>query len=245
MKVIGVIPARYKSTRLEGKPLADIHGKTMIQHVYENARRALTLHSVVVATDDARICEAVRRFGGEVMMTKSEHTCGTERVAEVAAASDAAIVVNIQGDEPLLDPEMIDECVKALQENEGVGVSTVIKKIGERGYYDPAVVKIVRDTFGRALYFSRSLIPYPRHRTAEFEVFEHVGLYAYRKDCLMRLSRLPPTPLETIEGLEQLRALENGIAIQAVETSCTGELVSVDTAEDLERVRQIMAGARA
>jgi 3-deoxy-manno-octulosonate cytidylyltransferase (CMP-KDO synthetase) len=244
MKVIAVIPARYKSTRLEGKPLADIHGKPMIQHVYENARRALTLHSVVVATDDARICEAVRRFGGDVVMTRPEHTCGTERVAEVAADSDAAIVVNIQGDEPLLDPEMIDECVKALQENEGVGVSTVIKKIGERGYHDPAVVKTVRDTFGRALYFSRSLIPYPRYGTADFEVFEHVGLYAYRRDCLMRLAGLPPTPLETIEGLEQLRALENGIAIQTVETSCTGELVSVDTAEDLERVRQILAGAK-
>jgi len=244
MKVIGVIPARYRSTRLEGKPLADIHGKPMIQHVYENARRALTLDSVVVATDDARICEAVRRFGGDVVMTRLEHTCGTERVAEVAATSDASIVVNVQGDEPLLDPKMIDECVKALQESEGAGLSTVVKKIGEAAYHDPAVVKTVRDTLGRALYFSRSLIPYPRHRTAEFEVFEHVGLYAYRKDCLMRLSQLPPTPLEKIEGLEQLRALENGIAIQAVETSCTGELVSVDTAEDLERVRQILAATK-
>lgn len=244
MKVLGVIPARYNSTRLEGKPLADIHGKTMIQRVYENARRALTLRSLVVATDDARIAEAVRRFGGGVVMTGPEHTCGTERVAEVAASSDAAIVVNIQGDEPLLDPRMIDECVQALMANEGAGVSTVVKKIGERGYHDPAVVKTVRDTLGRALYFSRSLIPYPRHRSAEFEVFEHVGLYAYRRDCLMRLSRLPPAPLEKIEGLEQLRALENGIAIQAVETSCTGELVSVDTEEDLERVRQILAGAR-
>jgi len=244
MKVIGVIPARYKSTRLEGKPLADIHGKPMIQHVYENARRALTLDSVVVATDDARICEAVRRFGGDVVMTRPEHTCGTERVAEVAATSDASIVVNVQGDEPLLDPKMIDECVKALQESEGAGLSTVVKKIGEAAYHDPAVVKTVRDTLGRALYFSRSLIPYPRHSTAEFAVFEHVGLYAYRKDCLMRLSQLPPTPLEKIEGLEQLRALENGIAIQAVETSCTGELVSVDTAEDLERVRQILAATK-
>lgn len=245
MNVIAVIPARYKSTRLEGKPLADIHGKTMIQHVYEKARRALTPRSVVVATDDARIRDAVRRFGGDVVMTRPEHTCGTERVAEVAAASGAEIVVNVQGDEPLLDPEMIDECVKALQANEGVGVSTVVRRIGERGYHDPAVVKTVRDTLGRALYFSRSLIPYPRYRTAGFEVFEHVGLYAYTRDCLLRLSRLPPAPLEKIEGLEQLRALENGIAIQAVETNCTGELVSVDTPEDLERVRQILAGSRA
>ena len=241
MKVIGVIPARYKSTRLEGKPLADIHGKPMIQYVYENARRARTLDSVVVATDDARICDAVRRFGGAVVMTKAEHTCGTERVAEVAANSDATIVVNVQGDEPLLDPKMIDECVNALRENDGVGLSTVIKKVGEDAYYNAAVVKVVLDMRGRALYFSRSLIPYHRNRTDDCAVFEHIGLYAYTKDCLMKLSQLPPTPLEKIEGLEQLRALENGFAIQTVETSCTGELVSVDTPEDLDRVRQILA----
>jgi 3-deoxy-manno-octulosonate cytidylyltransferase (CMP-KDO synthetase) len=241
MKVIGVIPARYKSTRLEGKPLADIHGKPMIQYVYENARRARTLDSVVVATDDARIRDAVRRFGGAVVMTKAEHTCGTERVAEVAADSDATIVVNVQGDEPLLDPKMIDECVNALRENDGVGLSTVIKKVGEDAYYNAAVVKVVLDMRGRALYFSRSLIPYHRNGTDDCGVFEHIGLYAYTKDCLMKLSQLPPTPLEKIEGLEQLRALENGFAIQAVETSCTAELVSVDTPEDLERVRQILA----
>ena len=169
MKVIGVIPARYNSTRLEGKPLADIHGKPMIQHVYENARRAWTLESVVVATDDERICEAVRRFGGDVVMTKPEHACGTERVAEVAAASDAAIVVNVQGDEPLLDPTMIDECVKALQENEGAGLSTVMKKIGEAAYHDPDVVKTVRDTLRtRALFLalahSVSALPHRRIR---------------------------------------------------------------------------------
>jgi 3-deoxy-manno-octulosonate cytidylyltransferase (CMP-KDO synthetase) len=241
MKVLGIIPARYKSTRLEGKPLADIHGKPMIQYVYENARRARTLDRVVVATDDARICEAVRRFGGDVVMTSPLHACGTDRVAEVAAGCDAGIVVNIQGDEPLLDPKMIDECVEALKQNEGVGLSTVVKRIGEDAYRDPAVVKVVRDTRGRALYFSRSLIPYPHHRTEEFHVFEHVGLYAYTRDCLIRLSQLPPTPLEKIESLEQLRALENGIAIQTVETSFQGELVSVDTQQDLERVRQIMA----
>jgi len=177
-------------------------------------------------------------------MTMPEHTCGTDRVAEVAAASDATIVVNVQGDEPLLDPKMIDESVNALKENEGVGLSTVVKKVGEAAYHDPVVVKIVRDTRGRALYFSRSLIPYPLYRTGEFEVYEHIGLYAYTKECLMRLSQLPPTPLEKIEDLEQLRTLENGIAIQAVETSCTGELVSVDTAEDLELVRQIFAGTK-
>lgn len=242
MKVIGVIPARYQSSRLAGKPLADIHGKPMIQHVYEAAKRTRTLDSVVVATDDPRILNAVRAFGGEVVMTNPEHSCGTDRVAEVAAGTGAEIVVNIQGDEPLIDPKMIDECVDALRESGGAGLSTLVKQIGEDAYEDRAVVKVVRDLRGRALYFSRSLIPFPRHRVAEFAVFEHIGLYAYTNECLIRLSRLPQTPLEKVEGLEQLRALENGIAIQTAETSCTGELVSVDTAEDLERVRQILAG---
>lgn len=241
MKIIGVIPARYKSTRLEGKPLVDIHGKPMIQHVYEAAQKALTLDRIIVATDDERVSEAVRRFGGAFMMTNPGHSCGTDRVAEVAAASDADIIVNVQGDEPLMDPRMIDECVAALRDNTEVGMSTVIKKIGEAAYQDLAVVKVVRDTRGRALYFSRSLIPFPRHRTEDFEVFEHIGLYAYTRDCLVRFSQLAPTPLEKIEGLEQLRALENGIAIQTVETRCPGELVSVDTPEDLCRVREILA----
>lgn len=241
MNVIGVIPARYKSTRLEGKPLADIHGKPLIQHVYERARKAATLDAVIVATDDARIVAAVQRFGGNVVMTRPEHSCGTERVAEVAADSDASIVVNIQGDEPLLNASMIDECVNAFKAHAGVEMSTIVKKIGEAQFHDEAVVKVVRDTNGRALYFSRSLLPYPRFRTDEFQVFEHIGLYAYTKDCLARFSRLRQTPLERIEGLEQLRALENGIAIHVVETSCTDEVVSVDTQQDLERVRQIFA----
>jgi len=241
MKTIGVIPARYKSTRLEGKPLVDIHGKPMIQHVYEAAQKARTLDRVIVAADDERVSQAVQRFGGAFMMTNSGHPSGTDRVAEVAAAFDAAIIVNVQGDEPLMDPGMIDECVAALQDNAEVGMSTVIKNIGEADYQNPAVVKAVRDIRGRALYFSRSLIPFPRHRTKDFEVFEHIGLYAYTRDCLIRFSQLAPTPLEIIEGLEQLRALENGIAIQTVETRCQGELVSVDTPEDLRRVREILA----
>lgn len=241
MRVIGVIPARYQSTRLAGKPLADIHGKPMIQHVYEAARRARTLHSVVVATDDRRILDAVHGFGGEAVMTNPAHSSGTDRVAEAAEGSGAGIIVNIQGDEPLIDPKMIDECVEALQTSGGAGLSTLVKQISEEAYEDRAVVKVVRDLRGRALYFSRSLVPFPRHRTKEFVVFEHIGLYAYTSDCLVRLSRLPQTPLEKIEGLEQLRALENGIPIQAAETSCTGELVSVDTQADLDRVRQILA----
>lgn len=241
MKAIGIIPARYKSTRFEGKPLADILGKPMIQRVFEAATKARSLDTAVVATDDVRIFDAVKRFGGSAVMTSSEHRSGTDRVAEVAAGCDAGIVVNIQGDEPLLDPAMIDECVGALTANKGVEFSTVMKRIGEDAFHDPGVVKVVCDTQGRALYFSRSLIPYPRTRTEEFAVFEHLGLYAYTRDCLMKLSQLMPTPLEKIEGLEQLRALENGIPIQVVETHCTGPLVSVDTEEDLERVRQILA----
>jgi 3-deoxy-manno-octulosonate cytidylyltransferase (CMP-KDO synthetase) len=241
MKAIGIIPARYQSTRFQGKPLADILGKPMIQRVFEAATRARSLDATVVATDDVRIFDAVKSFGGSAIMTSSEHRSGTDRVAEAAAACDAAIVVNIQGDEPLLDPQMIDECVGALTANDGVGLCTVMKRIGEEAFSDPGVVKVVCDTRGRALYFSRSLIPYPRTRTDEFAVFEHIGLYAYTRECLTMLSQLPPTPLEQIEGLEQLRALENGIPIQVVETRCTGPLVSVDTEEDLERVRQIFA----
>lgn len=243
MRVLGVIPARYKSTRLEGKPLADILGKPMVQHVYENARRAATLDCVVVATDDERVQRAVAAFGGEVIMTSAGHSCGTERVAEAALHREGGIVVNIQGDEPLMDPIMIDECVGALRDNSDVGLSTVKKRTSEAAFSDPSVVKVVCDASGRALYFSRSLIPYPRFRTPEFAVFEHIGVYAYTRDCLARLTRTAPSVLEQIEGLEQLRALENGIAIQVVETAFTGELVSVDTEADLERVRIILGAA--
>jgi 3-deoxy-manno-octulosonate cytidylyltransferase (CMP-KDO synthetase) len=245
MNVLGVIPARYQSTRLEGKPLADILGKPMIQHVYEAASRARSLDEVIVATDDERIRRAVRNFGGQVVMTRSDHQSGTDRVAEVAAGRQLDIVVNIQGDEPLIDPAMIDECVGALDGNDGVGLSTLMKRVDESVFDDPGVVKVVCDARGRALYFSRSLIPYSRTRTADYAVFEHIGLYAYTRECLLRLSQLPPARLERIEGLEQLRALENGIPIQVVETGCTDEMISVDTAEDLARVREILtAGVR-
>ena len=241
MNVLGVIPARYKSTRLEGKPLVDILGKPMIQYVYEAASRARSVAAVIVATDDERIRRAVRDFGGKVVMTRLDHQSGTDRVAEVAAGHDADIVVNIQGDEPLIDPGMIDECVQALEGNDGVGLSTLMKRVDESVFDEPSIVKVVCDGRGRALYFSRSLIPYPRTRTADYAVFEHIGLYAYTRECLLRLSQLPPTRLERIEGLEQLRALENGIPIQVVETRCSDEMVSVDTAEDLARVREILA----
>jgi 3-deoxy-manno-octulosonate cytidylyltransferase (CMP-KDO synthetase) len=213
----------------------------MIQYVYEASGRSRTLDEVVVATDDQRVANAVKAFGGKVVMTDAAHASGTDRVAEVAGLSGAEIIVNIQGDEPLIAPQMIDECVEALRESDGAGLSTLMKQITESGFEDRAVVKVVRDLRGRALYFSRSLIPFPRHRVAEFAVFEHIGLYCYTREALLRLSKLPQSPLEKIEGLEQLRALENGIPIQTAETSYTGEMVSVDTPEDLERARQLLA----
>jgi 3-deoxy-manno-octulosonate cytidylyltransferase (CMP-KDO synthetase) len=245
MRILGVIPARYKSTRLEGKALKDILGKPMIQHVYERARRSQRLSDVLVATDDERIQKAVEGFGGKVIMTSPQHKTGTDRVAEAVGNLNVDIVVNIQGDEPLMDPILIDECVSPFNSSPHVQIATVIKRLSDESTYsDPAVVKAVRDLSGRALYFSRSLVPFPRTRTKDFAVYEHVGIYAYTKDCLLKLSSLPPTTLEMIEELEQLRALEHGMPIHLVETQRHCELVSVDTAADLEKVRQIMAASQ-
>lgn len=245
MRILGVIPARYMSSRLEGKPLKDILGKPMIQHVFERARKSQRLSDVLVATDDVRVQKAVEKFGGKVIMTSTRHKSGTDRVAEAVANLDADIVVNIQGDEPMVDPILIDECISPFNSNSDVQVATVIQRLSDESTYsDPAVVKVVRDLSGRALYFSRSLIPFPRARLKDFAVYEHIGIYAYTKECLLKFSQLAPTTLETIEELEQLRALEHGIPIHVVETQRHFESVSVDTADDLERVRQIMAAAR-
>jgi 3-deoxy-manno-octulosonate cytidylyltransferase (CMP-KDO synthetase) len=241
MRVIGVIPARYQSTRFEGKALADIHGKPMVQHVYERARMAKNLDDVLVATDDERIRRAVAEFGGKAVMTSSAHASGTDRVAEVAASDPADVVVNIQGDEPMLDPVMVEEIVAPFRQGTSVGLVTIKKEISHQPEFaDPAVVKVVTDPSGIALYFSRSLIPYPRKRTAHFRVFEHLGIYAYTRGCLLKLAGLPVSPLEEIEGLEQLRALENGIPILVVETASRAESISVDTPADLERVREAL-----
>jgi 3-deoxy-manno-octulosonate cytidylyltransferase (CMP-KDO synthetase) len=233
------------SSRLEGKVLKDILGKPMIQHVYERARRSQRLVEVLVATDDERIRKAVEGFGGKVIMTSPRHKTGTDRVAEAVGNLDADIVVNIQGDVPLLDPLLIDECVSPFSSDPLPPIATVIKRVWEESAYsDPAVVKVVRDLSGKALYFSRSLIPFPRTKTKAFAVYEHIGIYAYTKDCLLKFSRLTPTTLELIEELEQLRALEHGIPIHLVETRSRCELVSVDTPADLDRARQIMAATQ-
>jgi 3-deoxy-manno-octulosonate cytidylyltransferase (CMP-KDO synthetase) len=244
MRVLGVIPARYQSTRFEGKPLADILGKPMIQHVWERARAADCLDEVMVATDDERIRDAAAGFGARVVMTSGEHRSGTDRVAEAVALTDAGVVVNIQGDEPMVDAAMLREVVEPFHTRPAVELVTLKKEVfTEQQFDDPGVVKVVTDPEGWALYFSRSLIPYPRQRTASYHVFEHLGLYAYTRDCLLKLASLPMSPLEQVEGLEQLRALENGIRILVVETRSEGESVSVDTPEDLERVRELLRGS--
>ncbi len=241
MRVIGVIPARYKSSRLAGKPLADIHGKTMVQHVYERAKLAKNLDDVLVATDDERIYRAVEAFGGKVVMTSAEHRSGTDRVAEAIASDPADVVVNVQGDEPMLDPVMLEEVVAPFREGTSVGLVTLKKEVFEESEFaDPGVVKVVTDPDGIALYFSRSLIPFPRARTPHFRVFEHLGVYAYTRACLLKMASLPVSPLEDIESLEQLRALENKMPILVIETRSKMHSISVDTLEDLERVREAL-----
>jgi 3-deoxy-manno-octulosonate cytidylyltransferase (CMP-KDO synthetase) len=249
LKAIGIIPARYASTRLEGKVLLDIAGKPMIQHVYERASQSSALSQVLVATDDERIVEAVRKFKGRAQLTSPHHLSGTDRVAEVAAQLGADIIVNIQGDEPLISSRMIEDTVIPLMKDSDVQMSTLCRRITEaREAFDPNVVKVVMDQEGFALYFSRSPIPFHRdlwkgigsfpERTGAPLCYKHFGLYAYRRDFLLRFSALPPSPLERIEQLEQLRALENGFRIRVVETN--DETVGVDTEQDLERVRAIL-----
>ncbi len=241
MEIVGVIPARFGSTRFAGKVLASIHGKPMVQHVYERAMRAKRIERVLVATEDERVVQAVKSFGGEAVMTSPSHVCGTDRIAEAIANLEASVILNIQGDEPMLAPEMVDEVISLLEKNPAAGISTLMRRLTrEEDYENPGAVKVVTDIWGRALYFSRSLIPYPRFRTPGFRVFDHIGIYAYRRAALVQFAAAGPSNLELIEGLEQLRALENGIPVVIAETNCTEEAVCVDTAEDLERVRALL-----
>lgn len=241
MKVLGVIPARFQSSRLPGKILADIGGKPMVQRVYEAAMQTSLLDAVLVATDEPTVKAAVESFGGHAVMTSAHHTSGTDRIAEAVSSLDADVVVNIQGDEPLIDPLMIQEVIEPFHQRPDLAMCTIKKQVVEKFDFDDTnVVKVACDLEGFALYFSRSLIPCPRRAGDSFKVYEHVGLYAYRRDCLLRLASLPPTPLEQVESLEQLRALENGIRIMVVETRSQQPLVSVDTQEDLDRVRVIV-----
>lgn len=237
MKAICVIPARYSSTRLPGKPLKDICGKPMICRVWERASRAASVAEVIVATDDERILQAVEKNSGRAMMTRADHKTGTDRLAEVAAHfPDADVIVNVQGDEPLIEPALIDALVAEFADD-ALQMATVATELTDAAeMQNPNNVKVVVDRAGNALYFSRALIPYPRN-TGKAAVFKHIGIYAYRRDFLLAYAKMEPTPLEQAESLEQLRALENGFKIRVIKSSC--RFVGVDTAEDLELVNEI------
>ena len=241
LQVVALIPARFGSTRFPGKPLADIDGRPMIEHVYRRAESASSVSEVIVATDDLRIATRVSDFGGRVRLTKPTHQSGTDRLAEVVAKIDCDIAVNVQGDEPLIDPRAIDQAIAPLLDDPTVQMTTLYKRITQPSELaDPNVVKVVVDRGGFALYFSRAPIPYIRDPRGGWPpLYRHIGLYAYRRSVLLVLAGLDPTPLERAERLEQLRALEHGIRIKAVETQY--DSLSVDTPDDLEAVRRLLS----
>ncbi len=239
-RILGVIPARFASSRFPGKALASLAGKPMVQHVWERARQSRYLDDVLVATDDERIAAAVRQFGGRVRMTQADHPTGTDRLAEVASAENAAIYVNIQGDEPLIDPDAIDAAILSVHGDENVSMGTLKKRIVDPSdIVNTNVVKVVTNLLNEAIYFSRCPIPYERDGRGGSIYFKHVGLYVYRREFLVHYPDLTVGPLEQAERLEQLRALENGYRIRVVDTEY--ESLGVDTPEDLERVQQLFA----
>ncbi|MBI5848574.1 MAG: 3-deoxy-manno-octulosonate cytidylyltransferase [Nitrospirae bacterium] len=254
MSAIVVIPARYASTRFPGKPLALLKGMPLIQHVYQNSLNARLAGEVIVATDSETIFETVMSFGGKAVITSPDHQSGTDRIAEVAAAMNCDIMVNVQGDEPLIRPEMIDAVISVLDDKRASLGTLAIPIRDSREIFDPNVVKVVFDSEGFAWYFSRAPIPYHRDewngplaqsrelRTKSdlvvHDCYKHIGIYSYRRDVLLKLSSLPPARLENIEKLEQLRAIETGFRIKVRETSF--ETIGVDTPQDLERVEQCL-----
>jgi 3-deoxy-manno-octulosonate cytidylyltransferase (CMP-KDO synthetase) len=240
LRIVAVIPARYASTRLPGKVLADLDGRTMIEHVYRRAKASRAVSEVIVATDDLRVATRVNDFGGKVRLTKATHETGTDRLAEVATSLDCDVIVNVQGDEPLVDPGAIDELVAPFRTDAGVQMTTLFRRIHEPAELNNSnVVKVVIDRGGYAMYFSRAPIPYVRDPRGGWPpLYRHIGLYAYLRSTLLVLANLEPTPLERAESLEQLRALEHGIRIKAVETRY--ESFEVNTPDDLEQVRRLM-----
>ena len=239
MKFACVIPARYASTRLPGKPLADIAGKPMIQRVYEQVSKAKKPALVIVATDDQRVFDKVESFGGTALMTQPNHPTGTDRLAEVASHhQDIDVIINVQGDEPLIDADVIDQLAELFLEDADLQMATVASPLLEEEYDEPSAVKVICYKRGDAMYFSRSLIPYPRHAFIN-PPMKHVGIYAYRRQFLLDYAKMDPTPAEETESLEQLRALENGYAIRVIKTD--KRFVGVDTPEDLERVNAIFS----
>ena len=236
MKFLGVIPSRYASTRLEGKPLKDICGHTMVEWVYKRALKS-KLDGVVVATDDERIVDEVKSFGGNVILTRKDHINGTSRIAEVCETYiDYDVIVNIQGDEPLIEPDMINSIIDSFIEDNTIPMSTLKYKLTDMAEIEnPNAVKVVTDKNDFAIYFSRSVIPYPRNLNMD-NYYKHVGIYGYKRDFVMEYAKMASTPLELSESLEQLRVLENGYKIKVLETPY--KIIGVDTQEELERVRE-------
>jgi len=254
MKITAIIPARYASTRFEGKPLVDILGKPMIQHVYEGVRQSSLVDDVMVATDDERILKAVENFGGRAIMTSQDHMTGSDRVAEVARKLKSEIIVNVQGDEPLIKGVIIDKAIRPLLADETISISTLMTGVYEvKDWLNPHIVKVVVDQKNFALYFSRSPIPFPRDlhidrlesnpfgtkRPLPKRVFKHIGVYVYPRAFLLRFTKMKPTPLEKLEKLEQLRALENGYRIKL--TPVGYEPLCVDTPEDLQKIVEFLS----
>ncbi len=241
MEIAAIIPARYASTRFPGKPLAMANGKPLIQYVFEAVSRSSLVKRVIVATDDERIFKAVREFGGEAEMTLQNHSTGTDRISEVAKRLKTDIIVNVQGDEPLIEPDVINETVKPLMNNSEILMATLKTRIiTNEELKDPNVVKVVTDRDDFALYFSRFPIPYVRDTASQPHPahYKHIGIYVYKKDFLLKFAQMRPTLLEEAEKLEQLRALENGYKIKVVETDYNS--IGVDTPEDLERIKRIL-----
>lgn len=245
MEAVGIIPARYGSTRFEGKLLADFCGKPVIQHTWENAKKSKSIDDLIVATDDKRIYNVAKGFGANVVYTSIAHKSGSDRLTEVAASIDAKIIVNIQADEPLLVPSMIDDVAGAILKDKTLVMATLCHKISNAAQIqDPNVVKVVFDRFGLALYFSRSPIPYERMGSDDklqvIDYYKHIGIYAYAKDFLFTFKSLPQSRLEKTEKLEQLRVLENGYRIKVIETKF--DTIGIDTPEDLEKAIETIKG---
>ena len=237
MHIACIIPARYGSTRLPGKPLAMIGDKPMIQRVYEQVSKATEVEQVIVATDDQRVYDAVVAFGGQAMMTRPDHLTGTDRLAEVAAThTEIDVIINVQGDEPLIDANVIDALAREFKEDSSLQMGTVGCPLLEEEYNEPSAVKVIVNRLGNAMYFSRSLIPYPRNAFVQ-PPLKHVGMYGYQRQFLLNYAKMEPTPAELTESLEQLRALENGYTIRVITTD--QRFVGVDTPEDLDRVNEI------
>ena len=238
MKIVAIIPARYSSSRLPGKPLKVICGKTMVQRVYEQVKKVNLVDEVIVATDDKRIFNKVSKIKGKVIMTSKDHKTGTDRLAEVATKINSDIIVNVQGDEPLINPSVIKLAIEPLLSDDSLKMSTLKHLIKDKEEINnPSVVKVITDKNNNAIYFSRSKIPYARN-SQKFNYYKHIGLYVYRSDFLLKFAEMKPTPLEKQESLEQLRVIENGYKIKVIETEYGS--IGVDTEEDLDKVKNIL-----